>query len=82
MVGELSGLPSILGLMFQLALLAIFGRLLWTWWRADRAVAAGTLSPRQLADAYGRNRNDGVPEAGAGQNDGAAKNANQAHLPL
>ena len=81
-VGELSGFPSVLGLLFQLALLAIFGRLVWAWWRADRAVAAGTLSPRQLADAYGRARNEGVAEAGAEEGDVAAKNANQAHLPL
>ena len=82
-VGELSGLPSVFGLLSQLVLLVIFGRLLWTWWRADRAVAAGTLSPRQLADAYGRTRNEGVSEAGAGQSSGAAaKNAKEAHLPL
>jgi predicted lipid-binding transport protein (Tim44 family) len=81
-VGELSGLPSLLGLLLQLALLVIFGRLLWTWWRADRAVAAGTLSPRQLADAYGRSRNEGVPDTGMGGSDPAAKNANQAQLPL
>jgi hypothetical protein len=81
-VGELSGFPSLLGLLFQLALLAIFGRLLWTWWRADRAVAAGTLSPRQLADAYGRTRNEGLAEAGTEGSDATAKNVNQAHLPL
>jgi hypothetical protein len=45
-------------------------------------VAAGTLSPRQLADAYGRSRNEGVPDTGMGGSDPAAKNANQAHLPL
>jgi hypothetical protein len=63
-------------------LLAIFARLLWAWWRADRAVAAGTLSPRQLADAYGRARNEGAADGRAGQSEGAAKHADQAHLPL
>jgi hypothetical protein len=59
-VGELSGVPSILGLMFQFALLVAFGWLIWAWWRADRAAGLAQLSPRQLADAYGRDRDGGL----------------------
>lgn len=51
-IGELSGYVSILGLLVQLALLLLLGRLIWTWWRLDKAAAKATLSPRQLADAY------------------------------
>jgi hypothetical protein len=66
MIGELSGFPSILGLLFQLALLSMLGRLIWSWWRADRAAAIADLSPRQLADAYGRSRNEVLPDIDAG----------------
>ena len=52
-IGELSGIASILGLMFQLTLLVMLARLIWTWWRDDTADAFANLSPRQLADAYG-----------------------------
>jgi hypothetical protein len=81
MIGELGGIPSILGLLFQVALLLLFARLIWTWWRADRVVGAAGFSPRQLADAYGRDRNEAVPDA---QPEGANETAanNKAHLPL
>lgn len=62
MVGELSGTTSCLGLIFQLALIAMLARLIWTWWRADRAAAVADLSPRQLADAYGRSRHGVLPD--------------------
>jgi len=74
MVGELGGFASILGLLFQLTLLAMLGRLIWSWWRVDSAATAADLSPRQLADAYERSRNEALPdidadtEADAGQN--------------
>jgi predicted lipid-binding transport protein (Tim44 family) len=61
-IGELSGVSSIFGLLFQLGLLLLLARLIWTWWRADKAAAAVDLSPRQLADAYGRTRNEALPE--------------------
>jgi hypothetical protein len=60
--GELSGLASALGLIFQLTLIALLGRLIWTWWRADRANTLTDLSPRQLADAYGRTRHEVRPD--------------------
>jgi hypothetical protein len=63
-VGELSGVASVLGLVFQLTLIVMLARLIWTWWRDDRADALATLSPRQLADAYGRSRNETLPDIG------------------
>jgi hypothetical protein len=62
MVGELSSAASFLGLTFQLALLVMLGRLIWTWWRDDRADAFANLSPRQLADAYGHVRHEALPD--------------------
>jgi predicted lipid-binding transport protein (Tim44 family) len=50
----LSSVQSYLGLLFQLALLALLGRLIWTRWRGG----ATALSPRQLADPYLRSRQD------------------------
>jgi hypothetical protein len=52
-------------LLLQVALLLMLGRLIWTWWRADKAAAMAKLSPRQLADAYGRMRNEGVSDVNA-----------------
>jgi predicted lipid-binding transport protein (Tim44 family) len=65
LIGELSGVPSILGLFFQFALLVALGWLIWAWWRADKSAAATELSPRQLADAYGHMRNEALPAARA-----------------
>lgn len=81
MVGELGGIPSILGLLFQIALLLLFARLIWTWWRADKVAGAAGLSPRQLADAYGRDRNEAPPDV---QSESAGETAakNKMHLPL
>jgi len=62
-IGELSGVPSILGLLFQFALLVALGWLIWAWWRADKSAAA-ELSLRQLADAYERDRDAGLPVLG------------------
>jgi len=61
-VGELSGAASVLGLCFQLALIIMLVRLIWTWWRNDKVDAAAKLSPRQLADAYGHFRNETLPD--------------------
>lgn len=58
LVGELGSIPSYFGLAFQLALLAMLGRLIWTRWRSGDAIGVGTLSPRQLADPYLRSRDD------------------------
>jgi hypothetical protein len=40
----------------------MLARLIWTWWRDDKADVLATLSPRQLADAYGRPRNEVLPD--------------------
>ena len=60
-IGELNGIASVLGLMFQLALIVMLARLIWTWWRDRQRDALADLSPRQLADAYGRSRHEAVP---------------------
>ena len=65
-IGELSGIASILGLMFQLTLLVMLARLIWTWWRDDTADAFANLSPRQLADAYGHMRHEVLPDVDSG----------------
>jgi predicted lipid-binding transport protein (Tim44 family) len=54
----LGGLPSYLGLIFQVALLLMLARLIWTRWRSDDAFSPAGLSPRQLADPYLRSRDD------------------------
>jgi hypothetical protein len=54
LIGSLGGVPSYLGLLFQLALLLMLCRLIWSRWLAG---VAG-LSPRQLADPYLRSRDD------------------------
>ena len=61
LLGELGGAASFLGLLFQLALVALLGRLIWTWWNRRNAPAFAALSPRQLADAYESSRNEALP---------------------
>jgi hypothetical protein len=56
--GGIGGVASYLGLLFQLALLVLLCRLIWTRWRGGDAAGAGALSPRQLADNYLRTRDD------------------------
>jgi predicted lipid-binding transport protein (Tim44 family) len=56
--GGLVGIPSYFGLVFQLVLLAMLGRLIWMKWREGEAAKAAPLSPRQLADPYLRSRDD------------------------
>lgn len=56
--GELGSVPSYLGLGFQLALLALLCRLIWSRWRGGDAAGTAALSPRQLADPYLRSRGD------------------------
>ena len=61
MIGGLSGFPAVLGLLFQLTLLAMLARLIWSWWRVGSVATVPDLSPRQLADAYERTRNEPLP---------------------
>lgn len=59
--GGLSSVTSFLGLFFQLALLVMLGRLIWTWWSGGNAPAFAGLSPRQQAEPYLRSRNESLP---------------------
>jgi predicted lipid-binding transport protein (Tim44 family) len=62
LVGELGSVASVLGLFFQLALIALLCRLIWTWWSGRNAPAFAGLSPRQLADPYLRSRHEFLPD--------------------
>jgi predicted lipid-binding transport protein (Tim44 family) len=68
--GGLNGTASMLGLMFQIVLVVMLARLIWTWWRADKA-GVPRFSPRQLADAYGSSRNEKLPEIDSATGDGS-----------
>src|SRR5580700_11465643 len=59
--GELGSVASVLGLVFQLALIALLCRLIWRWWSGRNAPAFAGLSPRQLADPYLRSRHEFLP---------------------
>jgi hypothetical protein len=79
MTSELTGAASFLGLIFQVTLILMLARLFWTWWRVDRSATFGDMSPRELADAYGRLRNEALPdierEAALGSELAEAKNS-------
>jgi hypothetical protein len=62
--GMFSGINStaaIFGLMFQLALVVLLCRVIWTWWSGRNQPAFTGLSPRQLADPYLRTRHELPP---------------------
>jgi hypothetical protein len=65
----LSGVASFLGLMFQLALVVLLGRLIWTWWTGRNLPAFAGLSLRELADPYLRSRNELLPGMGIMSNE-------------
>jgi hypothetical protein len=69
MTGGLGGAASYMGLLFQLALIAMLGRLIWTWWNGRHVPTFAGLSSRQLADPYLRTRNDLPPGMGAPADD-------------
>jgi predicted lipid-binding transport protein (Tim44 family) len=56
--GELDGVASYFGLLCQLALLVLLCWLIWTRWRSADAAGIAARSPRQLADAYLRSRDE------------------------
>ena len=62
LIGELGSVASVLGLGFQLALIALLCWLIWTWWSGRNAPAFAGLSPRQLADPYLRSRHELLPD--------------------
>ena len=59
--GELGSTASVLGLIFQLALVLMLCRLIWTRWSGRNQRAFTGLSPRQLADPYLRSRHELPP---------------------
>jgi predicted lipid-binding transport protein (Tim44 family) len=59
----LNGIASFLGLVFQLALVMMLCRVIWTWWSGRNLPAFAGLSPRQLADPYLRSRHELLPSA-------------------
>jgi predicted lipid-binding transport protein (Tim44 family) len=61
MFGALGGMASLLGLLFQFALVALLGWLVWTQFRRYQAAAYVGLSPRQQAEPYLRSRNELLP---------------------
>jgi hypothetical protein len=61
MFGGLNTTASVLGLVFQLALVLMLCRLIWTWWSGRNQRAFTGLSPRQLADPYLRSRHELPP---------------------
>jgi hypothetical protein len=80
-VGELGSVASILGLILQLALIALLCRLIWRWWSGRNAPAFAGLSPRQLADPYLRSRDDvhaGLDSAAAEEDQNNAAQSEQA----
>lgn len=77
-VGELTGFPAVLGLLFQLTLLGMLGRLIWSWWRLDSVATVSDLSPRQLADAYERSRHETLPDIDANYESDAGRDAKKA----
>jgi predicted lipid-binding transport protein (Tim44 family) len=64
MFSGLGGEASYWGLMFQLVLVLLLGRVIWTWWYGYKAPLSAALSPRQLADAYERSRGELRPGGG------------------
>jgi len=58
MFAGLNSAAAVFGLMFQLALVVLLCRLIWTWWSGRNEPAFTGLSPRQLADPYLRTRHE------------------------
>jgi len=79
-VGELGSIASVVGLILQLALIALLCRLIWTWWSGRNAPAFAGLSPRQLADPYLRSRHEYFPDGEAPPGTGADGAADNHHL--
>jgi predicted lipid-binding transport protein (Tim44 family) len=61
MFGALGGMASLFGLLFQFALVALLGWLVWMQFRRYQAAAYVGLSPRQQAEPYLRSRNEVLP---------------------
>ena len=72
--GGLNSVAACLGLVLQLALVAMLARLIWTWWTGRNLPAFTGLSPRQLADPYLRTRHE-LLSGGASSPDGDEESA-------
>lgn len=59
-VARIDGSASVFGLLFQLAVVGVLGRLVWMWWRGGEPAAGAQLSPRQLAAAYTHSRSESL----------------------
>lgn len=68
--GGLNGIASCLGLVLQLALVAMLCRLIWTWWTGRNEPPFIGLSPRQLADPYLRTRQELLPGGASSSSNG------------
>ncbi len=60
-VDELHSVAAVVGLLFQLTLIAMLCWLIWSWWTVRNQPAFSGLSPRQLADPYLRTRHESSP---------------------
>jgi predicted lipid-binding transport protein (Tim44 family) len=75
MLGGLSGFASILGLLLQIGLIVVVGRLIWNWWqrRQSYATAGGPplrdAPPVQNYSSYGRDNLGGGGGSPSGQPD-------------
>jgi predicted lipid-binding transport protein (Tim44 family) len=79
MVGELGSVASFCGLLFQLVLIAMLCRLIWSWWTGRNQPAFSGLSPRQLADPYLRTRHELAPSIDPSSDGGNGSGANGKH---
>jgi len=80
--GGLSTTASVLGLVFQLALVLILCRLIWTRWSGRNQRAFTGLSPRQLADPYLRSRHELPPGSVFTPNGESRRNGGDAAAPV
>jgi predicted lipid-binding transport protein (Tim44 family) len=77
--GGIGGFASILGFLFQIALLAFLARLAFQWWQGRQTAASG-LGPRSGANLFGFDPRAGF--AGAGLGGGAPRQARAEPLQL
>jgi hypothetical protein len=61
MFSGLNSVAAVFGVIFQLALVVLLCRVIWTWWSGRNQPAFTGLSPRQLADPYLRTRHELLP---------------------
>ena len=82
MFAGLNSAAAVFGLMFQLALVVLLCRLIWTWWSGCNEPAFTGLSPRQLADPYLRTRHELAPGEVIAPNGNGVAMTGEAATPL